>query len=77
MRDPDADKLVAFRMLALPFGAVRSVHGFLRIPTAYGAFCEFKNLCTCYFDDFIVLESSLESENIWGLCSTVVFKILS
>ena len=36
VRKPGTSQLFAFRMRALPFGAIRSVHAFLRVVTACG-----------------------------------------
>ena len=48
-------KLWAFQMRALPFGAVRSVHGFLRVSASlwYLLTKEFLILTTNYFDDYV------------------------
>ena len=52
-----------YRLLALPFGATRSVHSFLRVVHSVWAirYC-LGFLWSCYFDDFPVLAKSEEAE---------------
>ena len=55
--NPDANSLAAFRMNALPFGSVRSVHSFLRVAHSLW----FLDILWCnYFDDFVTF--GLEEE---------------
>lgn len=77
VRDPHSGARAAFRMLALPFGAVRSVHGFLRIVYSVWFILvkEFRGLTTCYFDNFAVLSTESESKTL-ASCVQLVFKIL-
>ena len=52
-----------YRLLALPFGATRSVHSFLRVVHSVWAIgCCLGFLWSCYFDDFPVLARSEEAE---------------
>jgi len=64
-------------MKALPFGAVRSVHGFLRMAHSlwYLLTCEFKVLLTNYFDDFVAVAPESESNAITS-CVNMFFKLL-
>ena len=57
VKQPGTDEIVAFRMRALPFGSIRSVHSFLRVASSvwYILVKEFMLLATNYFDDFITL----------------------
>ena len=77
LRRPSDRKLVAFRMRALPFGAIRSVHGFLRIAVSLWHIMvrEFLILTTNYFDDYVVLGSTGES-NFLTSCIHLFFKLL-
>ena len=74
---PSSLELVCFRMKALPFGAVRSVHGFLRVAHSlwYLLTCEFKVLLTNYFDDFVAVAPESESNAITS-CVNMFFKLL-
>ena len=74
---PSSLELVCFRMKALPFGAVRSVHGFLRVAHSlwYLLTCEFKVLLTNYFDDFVAVAPESESTAITS-CVNMFFKLL-
>ena len=56
---PSGTEIAAFRMRALPFGAVRSIHSFL---TAN------------YFDDFVTLGTMGESSAL-ATCTLMVFKL--
>ena len=74
---PSSLELACFRMKALPFGAVRSVHGFLRVAHSlwYLLTCEFKVLLTNYFDDFVAVAPECESGAITS-CVNMFFKLL-
>lgn len=77
VRRPSDKKLVAFRMLALPFGAVRSVHAFLRMAHSLWFLLvkEFLVLTTNYFDDYVVLGSHGEASNLTG-CVQLFLRVL-
>ena len=66
VQKPNTLELVGFRMKALPFGSVRSVHAFLRISHSlwYVLVKEFKILLTNYFDDFVAASPTSESNSI-------------
>ena len=74
---PGSKDLACFRMKALPFGAVRSVHSFLRIAHSlwYILVKEFKVLVSNYFDDYVALAPSCESLSITS-CVHMYFKLL-
>ena len=74
---PSSLELACFRMKALPFGAVRSVHGFLRVAHSlwYLLTCEFKVLLTNYIDDFVAVAPECESGAITS-CVNMFFKLL-
>ena len=75
--EPATGKLVAFRMKALPFGAVKSVHSFLRVSHSLWFILvkEFLVLTTNYFDDFVTLGTSDEASALKS-CVHLVFKML-
>ena len=64
--DPNTKSLKAFRMRALPFGSVKSVHAFLRVASSLWAILTqiFGVLCTNYFDDFVALADAREEKNV-------------
>ena len=64
--DPNQKCLHAFRMRALPFGSVKSVHAFLRVASSLWAILTqvFGVLCTNYFDDFVAVAESVEEKNV-------------
>jgi len=66
VQQPDTLELVGFRMTALPFGSVWSVHGFLRIAHRlwYVLVKEFKVLLTNHFDDFVAASPTSECSSI-------------
>ena len=74
---PGASELFAFRMRALPFGAVKSVHSFLRVSHSlwYILVKEFWILATNYFDDFVTLSPANESHPI-QTCMHMFFHLL-
>ena len=69
--------LVGFRMRALPFGSVRSVHAFLRVSHSLWHILvkEMRVLMTNYFDDFISLSPAQESSTVTS-CVHMCFKLL-
>ena len=62
VQQPDTLELMGFRIKALRFGSVRSVHGFLHIVHRlwYVLVKEFKVLLTNYFDDFVAASPTSE-----------------
>ena len=76
-QQPGTLQLFGFRMRALPFGSVRSVHSFLRISHGlwYILAEEFRVLVTNYFDDFISLSPGSEAAAITS-CVHLCFKLL-
>ena len=74
---PKTQKLMAFRMRALPFGAIKSVHAFLRVSHSLW-FLLAKDLCvltTNYFDDFVTLSMVEEAPSVKS-CVHLFFKML-
>eukprot|EP00435_Cladocopium_sp_Y103_P070794 s702_g36.t1 len=75
--DPHSEKLVYFQVQVLPFGAVRSVHSFLRVARAIwwlgvvGCLLQWSS----FFDDFIVF-SSVELSRSTELTVSALFKLL-
>ena len=55
VRDPSTGLPKPFKMLALPFGSIKSVHAFLRIARSlwYLAACALDVMWTNYFDDYV------------------------
>ena len=74
---PDTMELVGFRMKALPFGSVRSVHAFLRISHSlwFVLVKELKVLLTNYLDDFVAASPDSECNSITS-CVHMYFKLL-
>ena len=77
VQQPGTMKLVGFRMRALPFGSIRSVHAFLRISHSLWHILvkEMRVLMTNYFDDFISLSPAQESSTVTS-CVHMCFKLL-
>ena len=77
VRHPSTGDIKAFRMLALPFGAVRSVHSFLRISASLWFLLvkEFLVLATNYFDDFVTLAEDIEAPAVTA-CVHMFFKLV-
>ena len=77
VQKPDTMEFVGFRMKALPFGSVRSVHAFLRIPHSlwFVLVKEFKVLLTNYLDDFVAASPDSECNSITS-CVHMYFKLL-
>ena len=76
-QDPRSSQLFAFRMRALPFGAIKSVHSFLRVSHSiwYILVKEFMILSTNYFDDFVAIATSDESQAVQS-CVHMFLKML-
>ena len=74
--DPTAKTTFAFRMRALPFGSVKSVHSFLRVAHSLCAILvkEFMVVWTNYFDDFVFAKAD-EMSSVTGSIK-FVFKAL-
>ena len=64
--DPNDNRVKAFRMLALPFGNIRSVHSFLRISHSlwHIGVQIFKIPWSNYFDDFVTIADEREASNV-------------
>ena len=77
VQKPETQELFAFRMRALPFGSIRSVHAFLRISHSirYILVKEFRILVTNYFDDYISLSPGSEAGAITS-CIHLCFRML-
>ena len=77
VQKPGSGDLVGFRMRALPFGSICSVHAFLRISHSIWFILvkEFRVLMTNYFDDFISLSPKSESPAVMS-CIHMCFKLL-
>ena len=60
--DPTAKTTFAFRMKALPFGSVKSVHSFCRVAHSLCALLvkELRVAWTNYFDDFVTLPKPMK-----------------
>jgi len=77
VQHPASREIFAFRMRALPFGAVRSVHSFLRASFSWWFLLvkEFLVLATNYFDDYVVLATDDETNAITS-CIHMFFKLV-
>ena len=77
VQQPVSLELVGFRVRALPFGSVRSVHAFLRISHSlwYVLAREFRVLLTNYFDDFVAAAPTSKCSSITS-CVHMYFKLL-
>ena len=64
--DPSTRTLKAFRLKALPFGSVKSVHSFLRVVRSIWTVLTtiFLTITTNYFDDFISLATEAEAQSV-------------
>ena len=71
--NPLTKTLKAFRMKALPFGSVKSVHSFLRVVASVWAILTniFCVLSTNYFDDFVSIADARESSNVDHVVKTL------
>ena len=74
---PDTSQNMVFKMRALPFGSVKSVHAFLRMSACLFslAAAEFAIPVTSYFDDFITVCERDEVKSVSG-CMSGLFKLL-
>ena len=61
--DPSRMRPFVFQMVALPFGSIKSVHGFLRVAHSiwYIAVHQLRILWTNYFDDYVTMCPSEEA----------------
>jgi hypothetical protein len=77
VQHPQSHELVAFRMRALPFASICSVHSFLRMSHSlwYVLVKEFKLLMANYFDDFVSLSKESERAAVTS-CVQMYFKLL-
>ena len=75
--DPTTRSLKAFRMRALRFGSVKSVHSFLRVSASIWSILTeiFGVLSTSYFDDFVAVADAREASNVDHTVKSV-FKLL-
>ena len=75
--DPSAQKVKIFAMLALPFGASRSVYSFLRVShSLWWLGCKsLKLLWSNFFDDFITFARDVESESV-AIAAVQFFRLL-
>ena len=75
--DPNTSSLKAFRLKALPFGSVKSVHSFLRIAHSLWAILTsiFWVITTNYFDDFVSIAESREAASV-DYTVKAVFRLL-
>ena len=74
---PERQQNMVFKMSALPFGNVRSVHSFLRMSACLFALAaaEFTIPVTSYFDDFVTICGRDEVKSVYG-CMSDLFKLL-
>ena len=75
--DPNTLSLKVFRLKALPFGSVKSVHSFLRISHSLWAILTsiFWVISTNYFDDFVSIAESREAASV-DYTVKAVFRLL-
>ena len=73
VRNPSSGQASIFRMLALPFGSVKSVHSFLRVAHSlwFILVVHLDILATNYFDDFVVLGRQGESTHLTSTINSV------
>ena len=66
VREPSTGNPKIFKMLALPFGSIKSVHSFLRVAHSlwFLATCALDVLWTNYFDDFVCCCPKSESKHL-------------
>ena len=66
VREPLTGNPKIFKMLALPFGSIKSVHSFLRVAHSlwFLATCALDVLWTNYFDDFVCCCPKSESKHL-------------
>ena len=67
-----------FRMLALPFGSIKSVHSFLRVAHSlwYILVVHLDILVTNYFDDFVVLARQSEAAHLTSVINSFLTAVL-
>ena len=77
VRCPLTSEIFGFRMRALPFGAIRSVHAFLRFSHSlwYVLVKDLLILTTNYFDDFVSIAASKEASSVQS-CMHMFFKLV-
>ena len=75
--DPGTRQVKCFRMRALPFGSVMSVHAFLRVANSLWAILvsAFDIYISNYFDDFVAIAEEPETQNVTAAVC-MVFKTL-
>lgn len=75
--DPNTHSLKAFKMRALPFGSVKSVHAFLRVSFSIWTILVsmFDVLVTNYYDDFVAVADESESGSV-DFTVKAVFRML-
>ena len=66
VRDPSTGMPKVFKMLALPFGSIKSVHAFLRIAHSlwFLAACALDVMWTNYFDDYVCCCARSEANHL-------------
>ena len=74
VKNPHTGEAALFRMLALPFGSIRSVHSFLRVAHSlrFILTAHLGIICTNYFDDFVVLCRQSEATHLTKVVNTVL-----
>ena len=74
---PETRQNMVFKMRALPFGSVKSVHAFLRMSSCLFSIAdaELAIPVTSYFDDFITVRERDEVKSVSG-CMCGLFKLL-
>ncbi len=77
VRNPCNGEASIFRMLALPFGSIKSVHSFLRVAHSlwFILVAHLDILATNYFDDFVVMGRHSETNHLTSVVNSV-FKLL-
>jgi hypothetical protein len=75
--NPEARQVKCFKMRALPFGSVMSVHSFLRVANSLWALLVsiFGVYISNYFDDFAALTAVPETQTVTAAVS-MAFKTL-
>ena len=75
--DPSDGSVKAFRMRALPFGSVMSVHSFLRVAHSLWAILvsAFDIFLSNYFDDFVAFSDETEVDSVTASV-TMLFRTL-
>ena len=75
--DPESKQVKCFKVRALPFGSVMSVHSFLRTTHTLWAILVsiFEVFISNYFDDFVAIATSCETHSVTAAV-TLTFKML-